>query len=143
VILLDTNVLVYAVDSTSPKHAPCRSVVERAMSGELDAVLVPQVLLEFYAVATSPRRVRSPLSARDGALQITDWRATIAVRHPTAACLDAWTTLAGRLRRVGQDVHDLFLIAQMQAHGIGDICTVNAGDFAGVRGITVRPPETV
>ena len=113
------------------------------MSGELDAVVVPQVLMEFYAVVTSPRRVRSPLSPRDGALQVTDWRRTIAVRYPTAGCLDEWTTLVGRLRRTGQDVHDLFLIAQMQAHGIRDICTVNAGDFAGVKGITVRHPDVV
>jgi uncharacterized protein len=143
VILLDTNILVYAVDSASPMHAPCRSVVDRAMSGNLDAVVVPQVLMEFYAVVTSPRRVRSPLSPRDSALQITDWRNTIAVRYPTAASLDEWTTLVGRLQRLGQDVHDLFLIAQMQAHGIADICTVNAGDFAGVRDITAHHPQAV
>jgi hypothetical protein len=40
-------------------------------------------------------------------------------------------------------VHDVFLVAQMQAHGISDICTVNAADFAGLRGITVRHPELV
>jgi predicted nucleic acid-binding protein len=74
---------------------------------------------------------------------VTDWRRTIAVRYPTAACLDAWTALAARLRRTGQDVHDLFLIAQMQAHGIGEVCTLNAGDFASLRGITVRHPEAV
>jgi hypothetical protein len=143
VILLDTNILVYAVDAAAPVHAPCQSVVTRAMSGDLDAVVVPQVLMEFYAVVTSPHRVRSPLSARQGALQVADWRRTIAVRYPTTGCLDAWTALAARLRRTGQDVHDLFLIAQMQAHGIAEVCTLNAGDFAGVRGITVRHPEAV
>jgi predicted nucleic acid-binding protein len=143
VILLDTNVLVYSVDTTAAIHAPCHAVVARAMSGKLDAVIVPQVLMEFYAVVTSPRRVRSPLSPDDGAVQIADWRRTIAVRYPTAQCLDEWTTLVRTLQRAGQDVHDLFLIAQMRAHGISDICTANAGDFAGVTGITARQPHTV
>ena len=142
-ILLDTNVLVYAIDGTAAIHAPCHSLVDRAMSGRLDAVIVPQVLMEFYAVVTSPRRVRSPLTPNDGASQVDDWRRTIAVRYPTAGCLDAWMTLARQLRRVGQDVHDLFLIAQMQSHGIGDICTANVGDFAGVTGITAHRPETL
>lgn len=142
-ILLDTNVLVYAVDTTAAIHAPCHGVVDRAMSGKLDAVIVPQVLMEFFAVVTSSRRVRSPLSPEDGALQVADWRRTIAVRYPTAACLDDWTLLVGQLQRVGQDVHDLFLIAQMRAHGIGDICTANIGDFADVPGITAHQPETV
>ncbi len=113
------------------------------MSGKLDAVVVPQVLMEFYAVVTSPRRVRLPLTPGDGVLQVTDWRRTIAVRYPTAGCLDEWTTLVGQLQPVGQDIHDLFLVAQMRFHGIGDICTANAGDFDGVTGITVRGPETV
>lgn len=142
-ILLDTNVLVYAVDTSAAIHAPCHAVVDRAMSGRIDAVIVPQVLMEFYAVVTSPRRVRSPLSPNDGALQVADWRRTIAVRYPTAACLDDWSALVGQLQRVGQDVHDLFLIAQMRSHGIGDICTTNVGDFAGVTGITAHMPETV
>lgn len=142
-ILLDTNVLVYAVDTAAAIHAPCHAVVDRAMSGRIDAVIVPQVLMEFYAVVTSPRRVRSPLSPNDGALQVADWRRTIAVRYPTAACLDDWSALVRQLQRVGQDVHDLFLIAQMRSHGIGDICTANVGDFAGVTGITSHRPETV
>jgi predicted nucleic acid-binding protein len=143
VILLDTNVLVYAVDATAAIHAPCHTVVERAMSGRLDAVIVPQVLMEFYAVVTSARRVSSPLSPEDGASQVADWRETIVVRYPTSACLDDWMTLVGQLRRVGQDVHDLFLIAQMRSHGISDICTANVGDFTGVTGITAHRPETV
>lgn len=140
-ILLDTNILVYAVDADSRFHVSCAGVVSRAMTGKLDAVIVPQVLMEFYAVATSPRRVRSPLSASDGALQVTDWRRSIAVRYPTARCLAEWASLVERIPRTGQEVHDLFLAAQMRAHGIAEICTVNADDFRGITGIAARHPD--
>lgn len=142
-ILLDTNVLVYAVDESAVIHGQCYRVVDRAMSGKLDAVVVPQVLMEFYAVVTSPRRVRYPLAPRDGARQINDWRRTIAVRYPTVASLEHWTALALELEPVGQKVHDLFLVAQMRSHAITDICTANLEDFAGVRGITPHPPSSV
>ena len=140
-ILLDTNVLVYAVDAAAGAHLACRRIVERAMSRSLDAVLVPQVLTEFYAVVTSPRRVRAPMAPSDAIAQITDWRATIPVHYPTARCLDELTVLVGEVQRQGQGVHDLFIAAQMLAHGIAEICTLNAGDFAGIRRIAIRAPE--
>jgi toxin-antitoxin system PIN domain toxin len=138
--LLDANVLVYAVDAEAPLHAACHEVVSRSMLGQLNAALVPQVLMEFYAVVTSSRRVRSPLSVRDATAQVTDWRASIPVRYPTARCLEEWTVMVQKLQRTGQEVHDLFLAAQMRAHDIGDICTANPGDFAGISGITVHHP---
>ena len=142
-ILLDTNILVYAVDADAPLHASCHRVVSGAMAGEPGGVMVPQVLMEFYAVVTSPRRVRSPLSAADAAAQVMDWRRTLPIRYPTAGCLQEWALLVEQLQPTGQEVHDLFLAAQMRAHGISDICTVNADDFAGIEGITVVHPERV
>lgn len=142
-ILLDTNVLVYAVDESAAIHEQCFAVVERAMSAKLDAVVVPQVLMEFYAVVTSPRRVRYPLAPRDGARQVDDWRRTIAVRYPTVASLEHWTALASELEPMGQEVHDVFLVAQMRSHAIRDICTANVSDFVAVKGITPHAPASV
>jgi predicted nucleic acid-binding protein len=143
VILLDTNVLVYAVDSTAQFHASCHRVVEDAMSGRLGAVVVPQVLMEFYAVVTSTRHVQSPLYAADAAAQVMDWQRAISIRYPTARCLEEWAVLVGQQQRVGLEVHDLFLAAQMRAHQIDAICTVNTGDVAGIPGISVYHPDQV
>jgi len=142
-ILLDTNVLVYAIDASSGAHTACRRAVEGAMWQVFEAVLFPQVLTEFLAVVTSARRVASPLSLDDAMAQVTDWRRAIPVRYPTARCLDELTTLASERRRTGQDIHDLFLAAQMRAHGVDDICTVNGVDFKGIRGIGVVAPDSL
>jgi predicted nucleic acid-binding protein len=139
-ILLDTNVLVHAVDTASVEHQECRDVVTRAMSAQLEAVLVPQVLTEFCAVVTSARRVASPLSPAQSSRQVRDWIDTVPLRFPNMATLDQWTALVGRGRRVAQNVHDLFLVAQMYAHGIGELCTLNVSDFTGHAGIAVRRP---
>jgi len=47
--------------------------------------------------------------------------------------------------RTGADVFDLFLAAQMQCHGIADICTYNLADFAlpGIRALApAQVPQT-
>lgn len=55
---LDTNVLVYAVDSADPaKRAKAEALL--ALRDEHDFVLSPQILAEFYVVAT--RKLAVPL----------------------------------------------------------------------------------
>ncbi len=141
-MLIDSNVLLYSVDTSSPRHSLCRSLVERAMSRELEAALVPQVLTEFVAVATS-RRVGTALSPASAIEQTIDWRVAIPVRYPNSRCLEEFEALLPATRRSGQNVYDIFLAAQMRAHGIAAICTANTTDFAGVPGIEVRSPESV
>jgi uncharacterized protein len=142
-MLLDSNVLIYALNRDEPLHRSCREVVERAMRGRLDCAVFPQILMEFFATITSPARARAPVAPAEAVQRIADWRETLTLRHPTAQCLVEFATLVEATPRVGQAVHDLFIAAQMRAHGIGEICTANARDFEGIPGITVRSPESV
>jgi predicted nucleic acid-binding protein len=48
-ILLDANVLVYAISATAPQHAACLTIVSSGITCRPNTVLVPQVLLELYA----------------------------------------------------------------------------------------------
>jgi predicted nucleic acid-binding protein len=66
-ILLDTNILVYAADASSPFHNPSRDLRDRGIEGEVSICVTPQVLSEFFAVVTNPRRVQSSRSP-DGAM---------------------------------------------------------------------------
>jgi predicted nucleic acid-binding protein len=57
---LDTNVLVYAYDSSSPgKQAWARELIEALVNDE-QALLSTQVLQEFYVVVTRKLRVSVP-----------------------------------------------------------------------------------
>ena len=60
-ILLDTNILVHAYNQTSPRQKVASSIIEKAMAGEIQACIAPQVLFEFFAVITNAKRVESPL----------------------------------------------------------------------------------
>ncbi|MEW6173879.1 MAG: type II toxin-antitoxin system VapC family toxin [Bacillota bacterium] len=140
-ILIDTNVLVYAVDALAPQHEQSRGFVETARRGKAQAVLVPQVLLEFYAVATGNRSLH-PLAPQDALEQVSVLRLSLPVLDPPVESLDRLKEiLAARPDICGGDVFDAWLVAQMRALGISVICTYNVKDFAWHDGITARTPE--
>ena len=64
-ILLDTNVLVYAADVSSPFYEIARTLRDRGLKGEIILCVCPQVLNEFFAVVTNPRRVTHPVAPED------------------------------------------------------------------------------
>ena len=52
--LLDTNVVLRLMDRHAPEHLVCRRAIERLRIQGESLCLAPQVLVEFWAVATRP-----------------------------------------------------------------------------------------
>lgn len=59
--IVDTNVLVYAVDAEAPQHETARALLESCRDRGTTLYVTSQILCEFYSVVTNPLRV---LSAR-------------------------------------------------------------------------------
>ncbi len=55
--LIDTNVLVYAMDPQDERHPACEALLERTGDPPLASASPPRVLAEFYRVVTDPRKV--------------------------------------------------------------------------------------
>lgn len=142
-ILLDANVLVYAVNADSPHHGASRAVVDASMDGRAPGVLVPQVLLEFFAVVTNPRRVGRPLDSLRAWQQVVALRSALPPLHPGPQALSELDRLVQARRPVGGRIFDAHLVAQMRAHGIARICTYNVPDFAAFAGVAALTPEDI
>jgi len=56
--LVDTNILVYSASPAAVQYQASRALLE----SEIRLCVAPQVLAEFYAVVTNPRRVTAPFS---------------------------------------------------------------------------------
>lgn len=63
--LLDSNILVFADNEDSPNHQKAKELREKARNGEINAYISPQIILEFFAIITNPKRVEKPLSFED------------------------------------------------------------------------------
>lgn len=72
-MIVDANLLLYAVDSTSPHHARASAWVQDAMSGPQRIGLPWQTIGAFLRVVTHPRVTTNPLDSATAWGFITDW----------------------------------------------------------------------
>jgi uncharacterized protein len=139
---VDTNVLLYAADTSSEFHGPCRALLEQARSGAAPWFLTWDIAYEFLRVATHPRVYPRPWSATaaHGFLEALLWSSSARLLLPTdrhavvlAACLAEVPEARGNL------VHDLHTAVLMREHGISRIVTRDR-DFHRFPFLTVIDP---
>lgn len=141
-ILLDTNVLVYATFALSEQHEDSKRVVDGVIEGQLAGAIVPQILVEFVAATTGPA-VATPLSVTDAIAQVAAFRAQIRVLVPPVESLRELEEIVVSAGRAGRRTFDYYLAAQARALGTTTICTYNRGDFSGISGITTVSPADI
>lgn len=74
-ILVDTNLLVYATDADSPHHARARAWLEERLSSATPVGLAWLVILAYLRVTTRPGIMRQPQSPEQAFGSITEWLA--------------------------------------------------------------------
>jgi len=72
-ILLDVNILIYAVNEDAPPHRKARTWLEGALSGTETVGFSWQVLLAFLRVTTRPGLFRNPLPPETAFDLIASW----------------------------------------------------------------------
>jgi uncharacterized protein len=75
VILPDVNLLIYAVDRTSPRHAAARAWIEGLLSGSETVALAWPALTAFVRLATHPAVFEAPLSPSQAFDLVDGWLA--------------------------------------------------------------------
>jgi toxin-antitoxin system PIN domain toxin len=73
VILVDANLLIYAVDRDSPHHAPARAWFEALLSSTSPVGLAWIVLLAFIRITTRPGILKKPLSPERAIGYVHEW----------------------------------------------------------------------
>lgn len=72
-MLVDANILLYAVDEDSCFHVPARDWMTEALNGPKRVALPWQSLWAFVRIATNPRAVSNPLSPAEAWSHVVDW----------------------------------------------------------------------
>jgi uncharacterized protein len=138
--IVDTNVLVYALDADAPQHAAARALLETAREAPITLFTTSQILCEFYSIVTNSRRVSKPRSAADALTAISSLLAFLHVLPVPAHTVDGWMELLRRHPVTGSDVFDLQIVATMQANGVQRIYTFNTADFDAFTELSVVTP---
>jgi toxin-antitoxin system PIN domain toxin len=99
-MLLDANVLIYAVDADAPQHAKARRWLERTLSADVVVGLPWSVALAFLRITTRSGVLRRQLSAEQAIAFIDEWleQPYVELVGPGAG---HWPLLKKLLREVG------------------------------------------
>ena len=126
----DVNLLLYAVDESSPHHERARLWLEAELSGPETFALSWTVLLAFVRLSTNPHVFDTPLEAEEALDLVRSWLAqpTVTVVHPTERHAGLLRELLGPLGAAGNLTTDAHLAALAIEHG-AELCSADA-DFS-------------
>jgi uncharacterized protein len=79
-IIVDTNLLIYAVNESSPFHLPTKTWLEQAINGSEEIGLPEMVLLGVVRIITQARIVQTAVSAKTAVEVVRAWLAQPNVR---------------------------------------------------------------
>lgn len=125
-ILVDANLLIYAVDADSVSHAPARRWLESTLNAGDEVGLAWVVTLAFLRVTTHPRVMRTPLSPEAAIAYVDGWLALPNVR-PLVPGARHWSVLKHLLATSGT-AGNLTSDAHLAALAVETSATVYSAD---------------
>lgn len=132
--LIDTNILVYALDKNSPFFSKAAAILDDCLKGKIDGVVAHQNLTELVAILASVYQIPLSSSLKDAA----DFGANLKVIYPRSTTFLTFTRLLGSKRKA--DIFDYYLAATMIDSGVGKVLTRNVKDFKNIKGIKAINP---
>lgn len=134
-MIIDANVLLYAVDDTSRQHRTAKEFLEVHLNGDRRIGLPWQSLGAFLRISTHPRILGSPLSASAASTFVEDWLAAPATWVPDVT-RSTWSILRGLIEAgavTGNLVPDAQLAALALEYGVPVVSADS--DFARFGGV--------
>ena len=142
--LLDTNILLRSVDSSSSQHVLANYSVYQLLKQGNQCLLTPQILIEFWVVATRPVGVNG-LGWTVPATQerINQFLTQFTLLEETPEIFTHWFQLVTIHKIKGKRIHDIRLLAVMKANKISYLLTFNPKDFLSLPDITIVHPQEI
>ena len=130
-ILLDTNLLLRIVESGHPQHQASVGAIDALRKNGHDLVIVPQVLYEFWTVATRPKDQNGlGMSPPEAHSELVAMQRLFLLLRDERAIYAIWEALVLSLGVIGKQAHDARIAAAMQRHALTHLLTFNTRDFS-------------
>jgi toxin-antitoxin system PIN domain toxin len=141
--LLDSNVLVYAADASSSFHEASKNLRDKGIAGKISLCVCPQVLNEFFAIVTDPKRVTTPREPEEAMVEVEKYlqAENILKILPGEEIIDKMRALFQTYKVKKQQIFDLQLVATMLLNDITRLYTYNKVHFSNFKEIEVLSPE--
>jgi toxin-antitoxin system PIN domain toxin len=140
--VVDTNILVYALNRDCTEHHQALTAVKGWLEGTVPWALTWGILYEFLRIVTHPRVFRQPLSAANALAFIEPLLGSelVTVLAPTDRHHAVLVQTVHEFGAPGGNIfHDLHTAVLMREHGVAEIMTADA-DFRKFPFLTVTDP---
>jgi uncharacterized protein len=142
-MIVDANLLLYAVDESSSQNSAAAAWLEEILNGDSRVGLPWQTIGAFLRIVSHPRVTENPLPAADAWRYVEDWLSVSVVWIPPATELTArvYARLSAQVEISGNLVTDAQLAALAIEHGV-EIASTDT-DFIRFPGLRWTNPLTV
>ena len=139
-ILVDTNLLLYAKVAGLPNHALAAQWLEQAFGSPARVGLSWPSLLGFLRISTNARAFARPLAMAQAWEQVEEWLSLrgVWIPEPTERHAHVLATMLSSANATGNLVPDAHLAALAIEHGL-ELCSTDS-DFARFPGLRWRNP---
>ncbi|OQX97430.1 MAG: hypothetical protein B6I20_12635 [Bacteroidetes bacterium 4572_117] len=129
-ILLDTNIILRSKQASSQHYKKVTEKLIELLSDGYELVICPQVIYEFYVVATRPTDKNGlGLTSDKAEKEIANIIKTYTLLDDNNEIFANWKKLVKNYKVSGKTAHDTRIVAFMQSHEIKNIYTLNKSDF--------------
>lgn len=138
---VDTNVLLYAFNVTSPHNAVAKKTLETLLSQQEDVGFADIVMFEFIAQATSINRPGPSPTAGQALAQLENWLTSKSAKviRSKPGDLKTFARLCVESGRSGQNIFDVQVAAICIDNGVTEFVTADKG-FEKFTELRIRNP---
>jgi predicted nucleic acid-binding protein len=143
--LIDTNCFLRLAETNAPNRNSVLNALKKLHSSGEVLCYSPQVIAEFWNVATRPSSARGGLGL---AVEGTERKVQLIEKHcrllpDSLATFIEWRRLVSDLKIAGVQVHDARLVASMIVHRVSHLLSLNDRDFLRYSSIKVVNPADI
>ena len=135
-MLVDSNIVVYAINSTSPKHIKAQKFLQNNLD---NLELAHQNIFETLRVLTHPK-FPHPMKPKDATLALERIMEICMIIHPDYRTHQITLELIKKYQISSDKIFDGYLVATALANGITKIATDNVKDLKRFKEIQVFNP---
>lgn len=135
-MLVDSNILIYAINADSPKNKASRDFLEDNFR---DLKVAHQNILETIRVLTHPK-FSTPALAKNVISELSNLLESLKIIVPNQASIYFGLDLIIKHNLAGNRIFDAYLAATAISNGIDTIATDNERDFKKFAGLKIINP---
>lgn len=137
--MIDTNVLVYSIVDSSPKHKEARDYLTLLAGNNVELCITFQIAREFLVILTRGNIFESKFTVDEALIELESILLSMSLLDENNQSFQCLLELISRYEVKGKKIHDTNIVALMITHGIKRLMTYNTKDFTRFDEVFLEP----